>query len=46
MKRDNQCAAELAERSIKVGLLIFGMILLRENQNDSRLAAERLTPAR
>ena len=44
VKRDDQCAAELAEPSIKVGLLIFGMILLSEHEHDGGLIAKGFAP--
>ena len=44
IERDDQCAAELAEPSIKVGLLIFGMILFTKNQHDARLIVKWFAP--
>src|SRR5438034_8014382 len=44
MERDDQRAAELAEPSVKVGLLIFGMILFAEHEHDAGLIAKRLAP--
>ena len=44
VERDDQRAAELAEPSIKVGLLIFGMILFGEHQHHRRLIVKRLAP--
>src|SRR5206468_7185431 len=44
MERDDQRAAELAEPSIKIGLLIFGMILFSEHQHHTGLIAKGLAP--
>src|SRR5262249_1162666 len=44
VERNDQCAAELTEPGIKVGLLIFGMILFGEHQHHRRLIAEWLAP--
>src|SRR5206468_10451917 len=44
MERNNQCAAELAEPSIKVRLLIFGMILVSKHQHHAGLIAKWLAP--
>src|SRR5258708_34890198 len=44
VKRDDQCAAELAEPGIKIWFLIFGMILLSEHKHYRRLIAKRLAP--
>ena len=44
MKRDDQRATELAEHSIKVGLLISGMILFSEHEHHRRLIAKGLAP--
>ena len=44
MKRDDQCAAELAEPSIKVGLLIFGMIPFSEHQHHTRFIVKGFAP--
>src|SRR5207253_7046410 len=42
VQRDDHCAAELAEPGIKVGLLIFGMILLSEHEHHRGLITEWL----
>ena len=44
MERNDQRAAESAERSVEVGLLIFGMILFRKNQVHAGFITERLAP--
>src|SRR5438067_3129560 len=44
MKRDDQRAAESAERSVEVGFLILGMILLRKHQVHAGFITEWLTP--
>src|SRR5438105_12091169 len=44
MKRDDQRAPESAERSVEVGFLILGMILLRKHQVHAGLITEWLAP--
>ena len=46
VERDDHCAAELAEPGIKVGLLIFGMILFGEHQHHRGFIAKGLAPMR
>src|SRR5438552_7758573 len=44
MERDDERAAESAERSVEIGLLVLGMILFREHQVHAGLITEWLAP--
>ena len=44
VERHDQCAAKSAERSVEVGLLIFGMILFSKHQVHAGLITEWLAP--